>query len=202
MYSLNAERLSWWSMNSVPQDSYSFSRKEASLFINLNVVFHVILFWPLSLFIIYSCVFYREVYLQIFPNAFILFLIFFSFIILCMSCADMRYRWLLYRHSEAIALSIDVKRQILTYTQNHKITEFSFVDIERWYGTEYKFDRWNVCAEILEIRLRTGQKIIVSNGIGPVVDFFRENWKELGIPKGERSTKSLRFYVKEIKKQQ
>lgn len=199
MYGLKAKRPSWWSMNSAPQDSYTFSRKEASLFINLEVVLHVVLVWPLCIFVIYTCVFNREVYIQIFPTALVLFLIIVSFIVLCVSCAYMRYRWLLFKYSEVVTLSIDVKRQTFIYKQNDKVIEFGSSDINNWYSAEYKFDLYNVCAEIAEIRLKNGQKIIVSNGIGPVVDFFLGNWKELGMPKGERSNQSLRSYIMELK---
>lgn len=199
MYSLSSKRLSWWSMNSAPQDSYSFSRADASLLINLDVIFHIVLVWPLSVFITYACVFYREVYLQIFPVALVVFLIILVLIILCVSCVSMGCRWLLFKYSETVSLSIDVKRQTFIYKQDSKIIEFCSGDIDNWYSAEYKADPYNVCAEIVEIKLKTGERIIVSNGIGPVVDFFREKWKELGMPEGKRSSKALISYVKEMK---
>lgn len=202
MYSLNAKRLNWWSMNSAPQDSYSFSSKEASLFINLEVVLHVVLVWPLCIFVIYTGVFNREVYMQIFPSALVLFLIILSFIVLGVSCVHMHYRWLLFKYSKVVSLSIDVKRQTFIYKKNDKVIEFGSCDINNWYSAEYKFDLYNVCAKIAEIRLKNGQKIIISNGIGPVVDFFLGNWKELGMPKGKKSSQSFHSYLKEIEIQQ
>lgn len=180
------------------QYTFLFCREEAIL-VNYDVIANIVVFLPFYLFVIYTCVFDREVYLQIFPNALVLFLIILSSIMLCMSCVYLRCRWLLFKYSKVVSLSIDVKRQTFIYKQNDKVIEFSSGDIENWYSAKYKADPYDVLVEIVEIKLKTGERIIVSNGIGPVVDVFRAKWKELGMPKGERSSQPLVSYMKVIK---
>ncbi|MCR5049859.1 MAG: hypothetical protein K6A36_02110 [Paludibacteraceae bacterium] len=111
-------------------------------------------------------------------------------------------RWQVFQYDKDTTLLIAIKQQSFIYKGHNKIIGFGSSDIEEWYWDSYTFDPYNVCAEIVDIRLKNGERIILSNGIGPVAEFFRENWKELGMPKGKRSSESFVSYMKEIESQQ
>ncbi len=201
MYNSSNERHAWWHMDSTLKDSYTFDRAEG-LFLNFDVIFLTMIRWPLMGFVIYTCIFYYDVYMKIFPDVFIILLIILTCLGLVLSCVDLRHRWLLFKYSEKVALFIDTKQRVFMYKHSDNVIRFNSDDIDTWYWERYSF--WaclpltNTCAEIVEIRLKNGETIIVSNGIGHVLYFFLENWKELGLPEGQNSSKSLSSYVKEI----
>ena len=170
-------------------NSYTFSRTEAS-YVNYDVVAHVVTCWPLmglGLCLVISH-----------PNVYTILLCILACLLLLSSCICLRNRWLLFKYEEDTTLSINIKQRSLIYKHNDRIVGFSINDIVEWYWNKCKIDSYITYAEIVEIRLKNGEKIVVSNGIGPVLNFFRYNWKELGMPEGKQSTRSLRSYMKEI----
>ena len=109
----------------------------------------------------------------------------------------------MFKYNEDTSLLIDTKLQTFTYKQRDKIFRFNASDVSSWSWRGYGPPPPNITyVEIIEIKLRNGEKVIISTGIGKVLDLFRENWRELGLPKGQISTNSLRTYMKEIEKQQ
>ena len=105
----------------------------------------------------------------------------------------------MFKIEESTTLSINAEQRTFIYKHNDTVVNFTSNDIDKWYWHTYHLDPvLCVLAEIVEIRLKNGKKVIVSNGIGSVWDFFRENWKELGMPEGKRSTRSLHSYMKEM----
>ena len=172
------------------KNNFNFSRKDGIL-VNYEILYHLVIYWPLMGLGPYVLISHPNVYT-------VLLCILMCLLLLC-SWVCLHNRWLLFKYEEDTTLSIDVEQRNLIYKHNDRVIGFSLNDIIEWYWNEYKIDPYDTYAKIVEIRLKNGQKIIVSNGIGPVVDFFLGNWKELGMPKGERSNQSLRSYIMELK---
>lgn len=171
--------------------THTFSSTDG-LYINFEIILHVVIYWPLMGLCIYMGV--------LNPNIYIILLSIIACLVLLVSGINLYQRWQLFKIEESTSLSIDVKQRTYIYKHNDIVIDFVSNDIEKWYWHIYHLDPVNtVLAEMVEIRLKSGKKIIVSNAIGPVLDFFRENWKELGIPKGTKTSRSLRSYIKEIK---
>lgn len=84
-------------------------------------------------------------------------------------------RWLLFKYEEDTTLSLDVDKRSLIYGHNDRVICFSLNDIVDWYWNEYKIDPWGTYTEIVEIRLKNEEKIVVSNGIGPILNLFLDN---------------------------
>lgn len=139
-----------------------------------------------------------------YPNiyTFILFLI--GFFVTIPTFVSLYYRWWLFRYSESTTLTIDFGQRLFTYKHDDDVVFFSSNDVKEWYwrkkDSTYPYS--TVVVEIIDIRLQNGEKIIISSGIGDVLDFLRTKREKLGLPKGKESFKSLRSYMKEIKAQQ
>ena len=171
-------------------NDYTFSRSDG-LFINYDVIMHVGIYWPLMGLCIYMGMSH--------PNVYMILLSILACIILVFSCINLYQRWLLFKIEGSTTLSINVEQKTFIYKHKNIVLAFNSNDIEKWYWHAYHFDPVNcVLAEIVEIRLKNGNKVIISNGIGSVLDFFRENWKELGLPEGKHSGRLLSSYMKEI----
>lgn len=202
IYNPSTERYSWWSISGKPQQDYTFSRAEAS-FVNLHVIAHIALIWPLMFLGIYTNIFYYDIYKALLGGGFVggcfsgALLIMCSYMLVA-SCLNLYLRWQLFKYSENSSITIDVEKHTFSYKDCGKVINFSSSDIEKWYGNIYKFDPYTTNAEIIDIRLKSGENIIVSNGLGHVLDFLLENRKELGLPACGRNSKSLHSYVKEI----
>ena len=171
------------------KNNYTFSRKDG-LFLNFDVISHLVIYWPLMGLGPYIVISH--------PNVYTILLCILMCLLLLFSCVCLHNRWLLFKYEEDTTLSIDIEQRDIIYKHNDRAIGFSLNDIVEWYWNEYKIDLYGTYAEIIEIRLKNGEKIIVSNGIGSVLDFFRENWKELGLPKGKQSFCSLSSYMKEM----
>ena len=172
------------------KNNYTFSRKDG-LYMNFDVILHIVMYWPLMGLGIYMGVSH--------PNVYIILLSIIACVVLVFSSINLYLRWRLFKIEESASLSINGEHKAFTYKHNDIVVDFNPNDIENWYWHIYHLDPVNCAlAEIVEIRLKNGKKVIVSNGIGPVWDFFRENWKEFGMPEGKRSTRSLLSYMKEM----
>lgn len=153
---------------------------------------HIISYWPLMGLGIYMGVSH--------PNVYTILLSIIACLILLASGIKLCQRWHLFKMEESTVLSINVEQKTFIYKHNDIAVNFNSNEIKLWQWQIYRFDPNNsILAEIVEIKLKNGQKIILSNGIGNVLDFLRDNWKELGLPEGKRSYSSLRSYMKEIK---
>ena len=178
-------------INNQKNITYTFSRKDG-LFMNSHVIAHIVMYWPLMGLGVYMGV--------INPNVYVILLSIIACMVLVFSCINLYQRWLLFKIAESTTLSINAEQRTFIYKHNDTVVNFTSNDIEKWYWHTYHLDPvLCVLAEIVEIRLKNGEKIIVSNGIGPVSDFFRENWKELGMSQGLKTSRSLCSYMKEIK---
>lgn len=173
------------------KNNFNFSRKDG-LFLNYHVIAHIVLCWPLIGLGVYMGVSHPTVYLIL--------LSIISCLILMAFCINLYQRWLLFKIEESTTLSINAEQRTFTYKHNDTIVNFTSDDIEKWSWYIYHLDIVNnVLAEIVEIKLKNGETIIVSNGIGSILNFFCENWKELGMPEGKQSYRLLHSYIMELK---
>ncbi len=170
-------------------NSYTFSRTEAS-YVNYDMISHFVIYWPLLGLGPYIAISH--------PNVYTMLLCVLTCLLLLSSCICLRNRWLLFKYEEDTTLSINIKQRSLIYKHNDRIVGFSINDIVEWYWNKYHIDVRHTYAEIVEMRLKNGEVIVVSNGIGPVLNFFLENWKDLGMPEEKQRLHSLRSYMKEI----
>lgn len=172
------------------KNNYTFSRKDG-LFLNFDVIAHLVIYWPLIGLGPYMVISH--------PNVYTMLLCILMCLLLLSSCVCLYNRWLLFKYEEDTTLSLDVDKRSLIYRHNDRAICFSLNDIVDWYWNEYKIDPCGTYAEIVEIRLKNEEKIVVSNGIGAILNLFLDNWKELRIPKGKQSLRSLNSYMKEMK---
>ena len=160
------------------KNNYTFSRKDG-LFLNFDVISHLVIYWPLMGLGPYMVISH--------PNVYTILLCILMCLLLLFSCVCLHNRWLLFKYEEDTTLSIDIEQRDIIYKHNDRAIGFSLNDIVEWYWNEYKIDLYGTYAEIIEIRLKNGEKIIVSNGIGPILYFFLDNWKELGMPEDQEN---------------
>lgn len=115
------------------------------------------------------------------------------------------YRWIIFQYNKNTTLIVDVEQKHFTYQHNDKIISFVSDDIEKW--SWHNFEAWNVnFVKIVRIKLKNGEKINISSGIGDVEEFLQENQEQLSLPKGKYrygdDFNSLRAYIESIQKQQ
>ena len=193
--------------------TYYFCHKDDS-FINVEVVFCFVVSWICAGLIVYAF-FVSPIHIPTFSEIskkglLVCLLQYPSILFFCVAIFFMhnpfsylKERKRLFKYNENTSLLIDTKLQTFTYKQRDKIFRFNASDVSSWSWRGYGPPPPNSTdVEIIDIRMKNGEKIIISSGIGNVLDLFRENWKELGLPQGQISTNSLRTYMKEIEKQQ
>ena len=169
--------------------TYYFSRTKTS-FIDVQIIIHYALRWFTGgvftyVFIIHPNVLFALGAVFFFLNPF--------------EYEYLKYRKLIFRLEENTTLTIDTLQKEFSYTHENSNITFKSEDVDKWYWREYgTIDILTTFVEIVEIRLTNGKKIIISNAIGDVREFFCQNWKELELPKGQKMLKSESSYMKEV----
>ncbi len=117
-----------------------------------------------------------------YPNVytFILFLV--DLFLTLSTCVSLYYRWWLFKYNDSTTLEINLKQRLFTYKHDDDIVSFSSDDIKEWYwrvdDSTYPYSC--VVVEIVDVRLQNGEKVIISSGIGDVLDLFCESLKADG----------------------
>ena len=168
--------------------SYYFSRTKTS-FIDVQIIIHYALRWFTGGVFTYVFIIHPNVLFAL--GAAFFFLNPFEY-------EYLKYRKLIFRLEENTTLTIDTLQKEFSYTHENRNITFKSEDVDKWYWREYDFYMQATFVEIVEIRLKNGKKIIISNGIGNVRWFFCDNWKELELPKGQKMLKSGSSYMKEV----
>lgn len=112
------------------------------------------------------------------------------------------YRWLSFRFNKTTELSIDTEHLIFSYKHKEKLITFHSNDVEKWWT--YEFGPFcTPFVEIVEIRLRNGEKVIISSGLKDAVSFICSNSNHLGLPEQylmstHEKYKSFLEYIEDI----
>ena len=169
--------------------SYYFSRAETS-FIDVPIIIIIALYWFTGGVTTYICIVHPSVLLALCA----------AFFFLCPFIDGyLKYRKQIFQLEENTTLTIDTLQKEFSYTHENSNITFKSEDVDKWYWREYgTIDILTTFVEIVEIRLTNGKKIIISNAIGDVREFFCQNWKELELPKGQKMLKSESSYMKEV----
>ena len=173
---------------------YVFTGTNNSL-MDFEVIFHFAGFWTLGLtgIIGFFC------NLDNIPL-----LIFAAFLLLYPSGYEyFYYRWLLFEYCKNITLSIDTDYNIFTYAKGDRKYIFSSSDIKEWWN--YRAGPYlSTFINIIEIRLKTGERVIISCGLKDAVEFINDHYRDLDFPEEKNIGKSMKYksfkeYIKEIK---
>lgn len=169
-------------------NTYYFSRSETS-FIDVPIIINIALYWFTGGVTTYICIVHPSVLLALCA----------AFFFLCPFIDGyLKYRKQIFQLEENTTLTIDTLQKEFSYTHENRNITFKSEDVDKWYWREYDCYIHTTFVEIVEIRLKNGKKIIISNGIGNVRWFFCDNWKELELPKGQEMLKSGSSYMKEV----
>ena len=169
--------------------TYYFSRTKTS-FIDVQIIIHYALRWFTGGVFTYVFIIHPNVLFAL--GAAFFFLNPFEY-------EYLKYRKLMFRLEENTTLTIDTLQKEFSYTHENSNITFKSEDVDKWYWREYgTIDILTTFVEIVEIRLTNGKKIIISNAIGDVREFFCQNWKELELRKGQKMLKSESSYMKEV----
>ena len=112
------------------------------------------------------------------------------------------YRWLSLKFNKTTELAIDTEHYIFSYKHKEKLITFQSSDVEKWWT--YEFGPFPTpFVEILEIRLKNGEKVIISSGLKDAVSFICSNSNHLGLPEQylmstHEKYKSFLEYIEDI----
>ena len=120
------------------KNNYIFSRKDG-LFLNFDVISHLVIYWPLMGLGPYMVISH--------PNVYTILLCILMCLLLLFSCVCLHNRWLLFKYEEDTTLSIDTEQRDIIYKHNDRAIGFSLNDIVEWYWSEYKIDLWYLCRD-------------------------------------------------------
>lgn len=178
---------------------YEFSSADVKL-LPPGIVVNVLVFWLLGGVMIYTGIFNNH------GIPLILVLILAAYFMISVSGLKyIYYRWLMLKYDKKSALIIDTTCYVFTYMNKEKTISFSPCDIDQWWMYECGpvFAKY---VEILEIKLKNGEHIVISTGIGNAVRFIYYHSEELGFPKeyladGQYERyKSFRAYIEQLER--
>ena len=178
------------------EHKYTFTRADAIL-INMDVIFYVLVLWPLAGFVVYLVI-CTDIYLLMFSNIFRFVLIGAVCLEIYITCEQLYYRWKFFKYNENSSFTVDIEEKIFMYRHGDKEVRFKSSDVEEWSWSVYGMLGYTEIVDIVDIKLKDKKRIIIPCGIGNVRYFLRENEEKLLLPKGERKSKSLSSYIKEI----
>lgn len=179
------------------ENNYTFSRGDA-FFVNIYIFVEIVAMWSVIGVAAYMSICYQHIYAQLFSLIF--FICIWAAIVYCIytSCELLYHRWRLFKYNESTTLSISVAQREFIYKHDDNVVCFTSNDVEQWYWREYTMRTGYPYVEIIDVQLRNGDRVIISSGIGNVLNFFRDKWKDLGLPKGQKSAEPLIVYMKEL----
>ena len=183
-------------MSGNKETRYTFTPADTIL-INVDVIFYVLVLWPLACLGVYLVIF-TDIYQLMFSNIFRLILI----VVICLgmyiTCEQLYYRWKFFKNNENSSFSVDVEKKSFRFQHGVKEVFFKSNDVEEWSRSVYGMLGHTEVVDIVDIKLKDKTRIIIPCGLGNVRNFLRENEEQLLLPKGKRKSKSLRSYMKEI----
>lgn len=173
------------------KEIYTFSQADASV-LNFQVIFNFIALWTIGGGFIYVYFLHQQIIALLFAA----FWLFYP-----PSYRYLYYRWLLFKYNKNVTFSINLSQGVYVYQRGNQIISFYSKDIEHWWRYECG-PIAHTFVEIIEIRLKTGDKIILSNELGKVVHFIYDN-NNLDFPKESflstyTRSKSFHAFIEEI----
>ena len=171
----------------------SFSSKGAH-FVYYQVILHFVLYLSFGGAIVVASVVHQQMFGLFIAAIFIFF---------PPGYISLYYRWLSFKFNSSTKLSIDTEHYIFSYKHKEKLITFHSNDVEKWWTYEYG-PFCTPFVEIVEIRLKNGEKVIISSGLKDAVSFICYNSDNLGLPeqhhmKTHEKYKSFLAYIDEIK---
>lgn len=170
----------------------SFSSKDAR-FINYQVILHFVPYLSLGIMFIVVSFIYQQMFVLLIAAFFLFY---------PPGYKALYYRWLSFRFNKATELSIDTEHYIFSYKHKEKLITFHSNDVEKWWT--YEFGPFcTPFVEIVEIRLRNGENVIISSGLKDAVSFICYNSDNLGLPEQypistHEKYKSFMAYIEDI----
>lgn len=183
-------------MSGNKETRYTFTPADTIL-INVDVIFYVLVLWPLACLSVYLVIF-TDIYQLMFSNIFRLILIVAICLGMYITCEQLYYRWKFFKNNENSSFSVDVEKKSFRFQHGVKEVFFKSNDVEEWSWSVYGMLGHTEVVDIVDIKLKDKTRIIIPCGLGNVRNFLRENEEQLLLPKGKRKSKSLRSYMKEI----
>ena len=179
---------------------YHISGKDAEL-MPVYIIFHELVFWCFMGFVIYESIYDNRgvhgIMLALFYIICIWFFFYYS------GFKYIHYRWLMLKYDKDTTFTIDTTQQVFSYVRKGKAISFTPNDIDKWW----RFKSGPGMAEfirIIEIKLKNGEHIVISTGIGDAVHFIYYHSDELGLPKeyladGQYERyKSFKAYIEQL----
>ena len=168
-----------------------FSQKDVSI-VNYDIIVHFAGTWSLAGMMIYAYFIHHQILLLLLAALLICFPPGYKYLY---------YKWLLFKYDKTTSLSIDFENRLFIYSHDNKVISFTSSDIERWSWNEYgPFLFLCKFIQIIELRLKDGTIITLSNGIdNHIIGFFMENREVLSLPYGEQAYGyDLQSYIEKI----
>ncbi len=170
----------------------SFSSKDTH-FINYQVIIHFVLYIFMGgVIVIASCIHQQMLGLLLAA----------IFIFYPPDYISLYYRWLSFKSNSGTQLLIDTEHNIFSYKHKELLITFHSNDVEKWWTYEYG----PFCTpfiEIVEIRLKNGEKVVISSVLKNATSFICYNSDCLGLPEQypmgtDEKYKSFLVYIEEI----
>lgn len=164
-------------------------------FITSKIVEHFVGTWSFGIMMIYAYFVHHQFGLLIMAALLIFFPSGYKYLY---------YRKQMFQYNKDTTFTIDSENGIFTYRHGDEVISFKSSEVEKWQWNYYygPFTIWNGgFVEIVVFRLKDGQKITISSGIGTydLIHYLLPNYRVLGLPEGTKLYDfDLGAYVGEI----